>query len=97
METILTVPTAPAVTRRRLKDCCVVRAAFSPVLSSDQLYLPSSVVTVIALLLGRDEVDFFPPPTLLCVAYFLATEVKDGEMVALRRSSLLAPRIVRGL
>lgn len=48
---VRTVPTKPAETRRKLKVCCVPRAAFSPVLRSAQLYRPSSLVTVIARLL----------------------------------------------
>lgn len=47
-----TVPIAPAVTSKKLRDCCVERAAFSPVLSSDQWYRPSSEVTVMARLEG---------------------------------------------
>jgi hypothetical protein len=37
----------PASTSKVLKVCCVPLAAFSPVDSSDQWYLPSSEVTVI--------------------------------------------------
>jgi hypothetical protein len=49
---VFTVRATPTRTTTRLKDCCVVRAAFSPTLSSLQRTLPVSLTTVTCLRVG---------------------------------------------
>jgi hypothetical protein len=67
---ILTVSTAPRMIKPKLKDCCVVLAAFSLVDKSPHATLPSSLKAVTAFLLGLGVV--LVVPSLVCVAYNLA-------------------------
>jgi hypothetical protein len=78
----LTVRTIPAMTRPKLKLCCVARAAFSPADSSAHGTNPSSLkaVTFRRRVLGLGLV-----PSPVCVAYvrdrMKAPELTEGDAV----------------